>query len=302
MSKWNLTLIGALCAVGCGPASPAPETAASESTSAAAPAEGAATPAPSDPEAPAADTSAAAAPAAEAAPENQPSVVDICLKRCDRLASTCSKSSLDSCKADCGQWKTLPTGCEKQIRVAVECMANAPDAQCANVAPPSCGKQFRAFTRCKDGNPEPEAEASKATNDAAGLSLVDEVDGGFKVLLPAKPQVKDQDGRRVWTAVNGEGVSHEVHKLPAMTGKLTPKAFMKVMTSFLGPCAAKMRLHGMIDTPNYTLMRFETKCSDGVEWRGAIHSHKHATYVIGLKGPGPKLGQAEAFLGSFQVR
>jgi hypothetical protein len=299
MSTRNPSLLVLLALVSCAPAQ-APETAASESSSAAPPADSA----PAAPEPDESSEALAPATATEAAPAeaaaNQPSVVDVCLKRCERLATTCSKTALDSCRADCGQWKTLPAGCESQIRVAVECMSEAPDAQCANIAPPSCAKQFRAFTRCKDGNPEPVAESAKSANDTAGLQPVQDAAGGFKVLLPEKPKATQQDGHPAWT-VQKDGVSYEIHRLPPLTGKLNPKTFLKAMTGFLGPCAAKMRLHGMIDTPNYTLMRFETRCKDGVEWRGAIHSAKNATYVIGLKGPTVELARAEAFLGSFQT-
>src|SRR6478735_1373671 len=141
-------------------------------------------------EPPAPDTSAPPAAAAVPPPPAAalPAPMPICLAKCDKLVAKCGTSAVESCRLNCRKYDPPPTSCGEEVRAALECARDARDLSCANVAPESCARKFRAIASCAAGESAPVEKAPAGLPD--GWEQVTDSANGFSAAMPVGSVVK----------------------------------------------------------------------------------------------------------------
>lgn len=282
--------------VSCGPMQPSrpPAAAPALKTPESQPAE---TPAP----APAPEPAAAPSPTPE--PVASPATATaraLCEGVCERVAEKCSESVAETCRLNCDQYDRTPKPCERVAREALVCAEGASDLPCANVAPESCGKQFRRMAQCQRS---PDTFQASAEEAKAGLPAGWEryADDAFSVAMP-KGVVKSRSGAETLWSVKVGSVRYAVRKLPAPAEKLTAKSQVRLATEWLKPCNSKLKLHGQVERGDRISMHYDVGCKDGSERHGMIHLTPQALFIVGIEAPAGERGEIDAFIYDFTLQ
>lgn len=249
---------------------------------------------------PATSSSAAATPAA--AP--QVSLVALCEEGCKKIKAKCAGASYDNCHMNCAQYEHGPQGCEAEARVALECARDAEDVTCVNIAPEICAKKFQRVVACSNGKTldTKEEEAAKVP---AGWERYSAKAAGFSALMPKGVTESAEGGEPHFVTKEGDA-TYSVRILPAPKEKPTQKSMVMVAMNVLGKCNRNMKLYGMVERPEKVFLRFDSKCPDGGEWRGAffiVGSKMLMPFVAYPKGTNIKQAKNEldAFIYNFDV-
>ncbi len=306
VGAWSALALCAACGGGAKPAEAPPPAASAE------PSEPSAAPADSDSEkpasegdseanaSPAASSDATSAPAAQAQP---PSLVELCEEGCKKIKAKCAGAAYDNCHMNCTQYDHGPKGCEAEARVALECARDAEDVTCVNIAPEICAKKFQRVVACSNGKTL-ETKEVEAPKVPSGWERYSAKAAGFSALMPKGVSETSEGGEPHFVSKEGDAV-YTVRVTAAPKEKPTQKNMVKVAMNVLGKCNRNMKLYSMVERPEKTFLRFDSKCPDGVEWSGAfviIGSKMYMPFVTYPKGGGAKRkSELEAFVFNFEV-
>jgi hypothetical protein len=226
-----------------------------------------------------------------------PTVLELCAQMCERLKQRCAESVAKSCHLNCKEeFKSPPAGCDTEVRDALECARKADDLQCAAIAPVSCNQKFLRFAACKRGE-KLEAKAAPPPIPAGWEKFTSKV-ASFTAVMPRGVVEKAGGAEPLYEVVDG-AITYSV-RLKKAPPKPTQKALVKVATDYLGPrCGKGLRLHGMIEHDKAVMIRFDSHCDDGVEWRGQLVVIGGRMYVLALTGAKGFKGEQDAFFSSF---
>lgn len=234
--------------------------------------------------------------AAEAAPEPSnespasagaaPSTpAELCNQACARIGQECSSSAARDCRVNCRRYESPKPECEAVARAAMACFAKAPDLSCAFVAPDSCGKPFAAWSRCQTTGETTEEATPEAPTLPSSWQKYRDPDTRFSVVFPPGVTKTAADGKTIWST-NDQGLTYEVVVQAAPAGPPTQRSLLRAASAYLGRCADKMKLHGMIDEEDGSVsIRFDTRCKDGTVWRGAMHVVGSLQFIVAVRGP-----------------
>jgi len=228
----------------------------------------------------------------------QPSLLDLCLQGCAKVKAKCTESAGETCRMNCVQYEHPPEGCDAEARDALECARDAEDIPCVNIAPEICTYKFRRVVGCANGKP---LEAKDDTLKVpAGWQRYANKAAGFSVNLP-KGVTEGQESGAPYFSVKENGVTYSVKILPAPPEKPTQKNLVKVAMNLLGKCQGGLKLYGMVERPEKIFIRYDSKCHDGTELRGAYVIARGKMYVPTASAPKGVKAEAEALVYSFEV-
>jgi hypothetical protein len=231
----------------------------------------------------------------------EPSLVDICEQGCKKIKAKCTAASYDNCHMNCAQYEHGPQGCEAEARVALECARDAEDVTCVNIAPELCAKKFQRVVACSNGKTI-ETKEEVGSKVPAGWERYSAKSAGFSALMPKGVSESTENGEQRWVVKEGEG-TYTVRILPAPKEKPTQKNMVMVAMNALGKCNRNMKLFGMVERPEKVILRFDSKCPDGVDWRGAfviVGSKMYMPFVAYPKAAKPK-PEVDAYIYGFEV-
>ncbi len=277
----------------CASAPPAPSTPPPTPSDSAPPPEP--TLAPPVPSAPVVPTPAANTADAAVAEPPAPKLIPICDAKCDKLVSKCSKSSVESCRLNCGKYDPPPTGCAAQVQAALECARDAKDLTCANVAPESCAAKFREIAACSSGTSTQTAAAATGIPD--GWEVYTDAQNGFHVPLP-KGGSNKSDTEHAVTAPDGTTYTVTVMQLPKE--KPSEKSLLHFMMKVQGRCSDKLKLDGFIEKPGQTSIHYKSHCPDKTDWDGMIYIGAKNLILLSVQAPTGKIGVTEPFFYDFE--
>ena len=247
-----------------------------------------------------AEPSDAAQPAATATGGESPTAptpLELCGQMCEHLKQRCAENVAKSCHLNCKEeFKSPPAGCDTEMRDALECARTAEDLQCAAIAPVSCNTKFLRFAACKKGE-KLETKAAPPPIPAGWERFTSKV-ASFTAVMPRGVVEKAGGAEPLYEVVDGP-ITYSV-RLKKAPPKPTQKALVKIATDYLGPrCGKGLRLHGMIEHDKTVMIRFDSHCDDGVEWRGQLVVIGGRLYVLSLTGAKGFKGEHDAFFSSF---
>ena len=266
---------------------PAPVASDASASDAPAPAPSASAPTP-------APTAADTTPAAPAPAPLTP----ICQAKCDKLASKCSKVSIENCRLNCGKYDPPPAGCADQVRVALECARDAKDLTCANVAPESCSSKFKEIAACSSG------VATQKSAEPAGLpegwERVTDSANGFSVALPKGSADKQVGDKTVRTVTAADGTSYTVSVLPVPTEKPSEKSLLHLMMKIQGRCSDKLKLDGFVEKAGRASIHYMSHCPDKTDWNGMLYIGPKNMVMLSAQAPTGKVGVTDPFFYEFE--
>lgn len=248
--------------------------------------------------APASDASSAAEDPKSSAPTATP--LELCNKMCDRVATACTKNAATACRTNCQQYEHPPAGCDTQVSAALECAAKAPDVTCTIIAPESCAPEFRRVVACTTGKEDPGRPQAVEAKLPDGWERFEARSHGFAVAMPRGVSEKSGAKEPTYEVQQGQ-VTYAVRILPSPKDKPTQKNLVPFTTKVLGGCARKLKLFGLIERPERTSIRYESRCADGAEWRGSLVFAANRLYMLQITSPGGVKVDADAFVYSFEL-
>jgi hypothetical protein len=283
------------------PASPEPSAPPPASERAAGPAASAsAAPSASTDSAAASGSSAASVPSASAAPAaaSVPTLVQLCEKSCEKVAKRCSETAIENCHMNCSQYEHPPAGCESEVRSALECAKDAEDVTCVNIAPESCAHKFRRVVACANGKPI--AAKDEELTIPEGWDRYSSAAAGFATPMPKGVSETSEDGEPRFGVKQGD-VSYVVRVMPAPKEKLTQKNLVFTTMKLVGKCQRNLKLYGLVERPERTFVRFDSKCPDNTDWHGALVIAGGKMYVPIAMVPKGGQGPIDPFLYGFEA-
>jgi len=245
------------------------------------------------------DSPAAAEGKDDTAAASAPTPFVVCGQMCDRMRQRCSESAVKTCRTNCKQYQSPPSGCHDEARAALECARDAEDLQCVTIAPTSCNPVFLSFAACARG----EKLEAKAEQSAVppGWERFSSTRAGFAVILP-RGVTETKEGDDAIFKVEEGPVTYSVRVRKGPDQSPTQKSFVKLALDLLGPnCSKNLRLHGMIEQKQAVSIRFDSQCKDGSEWRGQFVAAHGKLYVLALTGPKGFKAEHSAFFSSFEA-
>ena len=253
---------------------------------------------------PAAPSSAAAAPASatpsvQAPPASTPALKPICLAKCDKLVPKCSTPQVETCRVNCSKYEPPPDGCVEQVQAALECARDASDLTCANVAPESCHRKFRAIAKCTAGEAAQGAEATPA-GLPEGWERLSDVANGISAVLPKGSVGKAGPEGPVRSVTAPDGTLYTVSVLPLLKDKPSEKSFLHFLFKVMGRCSDKVKLDGFIEKAGQASMHYTAHCPDKTDWSGMLYSNSEHLVLLSAQAPLGKTGVTEPFFYQFE--
>lgn len=246
--------------------------------------------------------SASAPAAASAAPPpapSPPSIASICSAKCDQLVSKCGKPAVESCRVNCTKYEPPPAGCADPVRAALICARDAKDLTCANVAPESCAKKFRAIEACSAGETPQNAEPAPA-GLPDGWEKVSDAGSGFSLALPRGSVQKAGPEGPVRTVTGSDGTLYTVSVLPLLKEKPSEKSLLHFLMKVQGRCSDKVKLDGFIEKAGRYSIHFTAHCPDKTDWNGMIYINDKHLVMLSAQAPFGKVGPTEPFFYDFE--
>jgi hypothetical protein len=241
-------------------------------------------------------------PAASAEPPpapRAPSILAICAAKCDQLVPKCGGPAVESCRVNCTKYEPPPTGCGDQVRSALECARDAKDLTCANVAPESCAKKFRAIAACSAGETTEKPEQAPA-GLPPGWEKVSDPANGFSLALPQGSTAKAGVDGPVRSVTGSDGTLYTVSVLPLLNEKPSEKSLLHFLMKVQGRCSDKVKLDGFIEkAPRYSI-HFTAHCPDKTDWNGMIYINDKHLVMLSAQAPFGKIGPTEPFFYGFE--
>jgi len=244
--------------------------------------------------APVAPTPAANAADAGVAEPPAPKLIPICDAKCDKLVSKCSKSSVESCRLNCGKYDPPPQGCGPQVQAALECARDAKDLTCANVAPESCAAKFREIAACSSGTT---TQAAAPAGLPAGWEEYTDSQNGFHVPMPQGGTSKSDTER---TVTAPDGTTYEVTVMPLLKEKPSEKSLLHFMMKVQGRCSDKLKLDGFVEKSGRASIHYKSHCPDKTDWDGMIYVGSKNLVLLSVRAPTGKIGITEPFFYDFE--
>ena len=169
---------------------------------------------------------------------------------------------------------------------------------CANVAPESCAKKFRAIAACTTG------EAEKTEKVAAGLpegweKLTDSANG-FSLELPRGSSESAGPEGPVRTVTSADGTRYTVSVLPLLKEKPSEKSLLHFLMKVQGRCSDKVKLDGFIEKAGRYSIHFTAHCPDKTDWDGMIYINDKHLVMLSAQAALGKIGPTEAFFYQFE--
>lgn len=254
---------------------------------------------PAPPPAPAAPPTAVDAPPPASAAPPAPTLVSICLAKCDQLVTRCAKTAVESCRLNCTKYDPPGSECLDATRSALECSRDAKDLTCANVAPESCGPKFRAIAACLAG--EAAHETAKPAGLPDGWEQVTDSANGFTVPMPKGSVESAGPEGPVRTVTAPDGTKYTVSVLPLLKEKATQKALLHFLMRVQGRCSDKVKMDGFIEKPGQTSIHYKAHCPDKTDWNGMIFIDDRHLILLSAQAPTGKLGVTDPFLYEFEL-
>ena len=285
----------AVWAVACAGAAPSAEAPAATSASAAPPPVVSSEPA----AAPSASASAPPAATVEAPPPSAPALKPICLAKCDKLVAKCSTTQVETCRVNCSKYEPPPDGCVEQVQAALECARDAADLTCANVAPESCHRKFRAIAKCIAGEAAQAAEATPA-GLPEGWERLSDLSNGISAVMPKGSASKAGPEGPVRSVTAADGTLYTVSVLPLLKDKPSEKSFLHFLFKVMGRCSDKVKLDGFIEKAGQASMHYTAHCPDKTDWSGMIYSNAEHLVLLSAQAPLGKIGITEPFFYQFE--
>lgn len=240
-------------------------------------------------------------PAASAEPPptpSAPSILSICLAKCDKLVSKCGTPAVESCRVNCTKYDPPPQDCGDPVRAALECARDAKDLTCANVAPESCAKKFRAIAACTAGEASEKPEKAPAGLPDGWERVRDS--NGFALDLPRGSIVKAGPEGPVRTVSGADGTLYTVSVLPLLKDKPSEKSLLHFLMKVQGRCSDKVKLDGFIEKAGRSSIHFTAHCPDKTDWNGMIYINDRNLILLSAQAPFGKIGPTEPFFYGFE--
>ena len=241
-------------------------------------------------------------PAASAEPPpapSAPSIASICAAKCEQLVVKCGKPAVESCHVNCTKYDPPPAGCGEQVRSALECARDAKDLTCANVAPESCAKKFRAIAACSAGETTQKPEQAPA-GLPEGWEKVSDSANGFSLALPRGSAEKAGPEGPVRTVTGADGTLYTVSVLPLLKDKPSEKSLLHFLMKVQGRCSDKVKLDGFIEKAGRYSIHFTAHCPDKTDWNGMIYINDKHLVMLSAQAPFGKIGPTEPFFYDFE--
>jgi hypothetical protein len=232
-------------------------------------------------------------------PAKAPSILSICSAKCDQLVNKCGKPAVESCHVNCTKYDPPPAGCADSVRAALECARDAKDLTCANVAPESCAKKFRAIAACSAGETAPNAEPAPAALPEGWEKVSDPV-SGFSLALPKGSSQKAGPEGPVRTVSGTDGTLYTVSVLPLLKEKPSEKSLLHFLMKVQGRCSDKVKLDGFIEKAGRYSIHFTAHCPDKTDWNGMIYINDKHLVMLSAQAPFGKIGPTEPFFYGFE--
>lgn len=236
---------------------------------------------------------------------------NLCESICVKMDASCKERAAQICRANCEDYVRAEAQCPVEVERALECQTNADDLiLCSNMAAESCVKHFGRLKDCRAGKITPEPRAAGTSVATSSPPIAEEIPAGFRreesselgisLLLPEPTEVKTT-GSVVRLAAQKQGVEFFAENIPGAHVKPTDRSILKTALDYLGlPCQTALKLHGRYETGDVIHVRFDTKCKDGVVWRGAFHFWNDKSVVTALRSTSAAaMKEAEADLEPF---
>ena len=283
--------------VACAGSPPSPEAPVQAPASAEVAGAGAAPAAP-EPSSPSSAAPLALAPPEATPPPVPPPLVPICLAKCDKLQGKCTPPQVDSCRLNCTKYEPPPSACRDEVRAALECARDARDLTCANVAPETCARKFRAIAACNSG------EAPKVAKAPAGLpegwEHVADAANGFSAALPFGSVEKAGPDGPVRSVTAPDGTVYTVSVLPPLKDKPSNKSFLLFLMKVMGRCSDKVKLDGFIEKAGHSSIHYAAHCPDKTDWDGMIYVNAQHLILLSAQAPTGKIGLTEPLFYEFE--
>ncbi len=223
----------------------------------------------------------------------------ICLAKCDKLVSKCGKPAVESCRVNCTKYDPPPTDCTDQVRAALECTRDAKDLTCANVAPESCAKKFRAIAACTAGETSQNPDQAPA-GLPAGWEKVSDSGNGFSVDLPQGSAEKAGPEGPLRSVTGADGTLYTVSVRPLLKDKPSEKSLLYFLMKVQGRCSDKVKLDGFIEKAGRYSIHFTAHCPDKTDWDGMIYVNDKHLVMLSAQAPFGKIGPTEPFFYQFE--
>jgi hypothetical protein len=232
-------------------------------------------------------------PVASAAP-----VGPICQAKCDKLVNKCGKTSVESCRLNCGKYEPPPAGCGDQVRAALECARDAHDLTCANVAPESCAAKFREIAACSAGE-APTKPALAPAGLPAGWEKITDAANGFSLAMPGGSSEKPGPEGPVRSVTAPDGTVYTVSVLPLLKDKPSEKSLLHFLMKVQGRCSDKVKLDGFVEKEGRSSIHYTAHCPDKTDWNGMIYLNKKNLILLSAQAAAGKLGVTDPFFYEF---
>ena len=227
-----------------------------------------------------------------------PPLVPICLAKCDKLVSKCGVPAVETCRVNCTKYDPPPSACVDQTRAALECARDAKDLTCANVAPESCARKFRAIAACAAGDGE-KAEAAPA-GLPEGWERVTDAASGYSLAMPRGSTVKAGAEGPVRTVTAPDATIYTVSVLPLLKDKPSEKSLLHFLMKVQGRCSDKVKLDGFIEKAGRSSIHFTAHCPDKTDWNGMIYINNKNLIMLSAQAAFGKIGTTEPFFYQFE--
>ena len=233
-----------------------------------------------------------------AAPAKVEPVAPICMAKCDKLVSKCSKATVSTCKLNCSKYEPPPSECLEQVRAALECARDAKDLTCANVAPESCSAKFREIAKCNAGEAPTQAAAPKGLPE--GWEKVTDATNGFSLAMPQGSTEKAGPEGPVRSVTAPDGTVYTVSVLPLLKEKPSEKSLLHFLMKVQGRCSDKVKLDGFVEKGDRSSIHYTAHCPDKTDWNGMIYINTQHLILLSAQAPAGKIGPTDPFFYEFE--
>ena len=231
-------------------------------------------------------------------PSGKAPLVPICLAKCDKLVSKCGTPAVESCRLNCTKYGA-PGECAEQTLFALECARDAKDLTCANVAPESCSKKYRAIAACMAGETQ-KAEAAPAGLPEGWERYTDSAHG-YSLSMPRGATDKAGAEGPVRSVTAADGTIYTVSVLPLLKEKASEKSLLHFLMNVQGRCSDKVKLDGFIEKQGRSSIHFKAHCPDKTDWDGMIYINDKNLIMLSAQAAFGKIGVTEPFFYQFEL-
>jgi hypothetical protein len=182
----------------------------------------------------------------------------------------------------------------------LECARDAKDLTCANVAPESCAKKFRAIAACSAGEAPQKVEQAPA-GLPEGWEKITDAANGFSIAMPRGSTEKAGPEGPVRSVAGSDGTRYTVSVLPLLKDKPSEKSLLHFLMKVQGRCSDKVKLDGFIEKAGRSSIHYTAHCPDKTDWNGMIYIDDQHLFLLSAQAPFGEVGPTEPFFYDFEL-